>query len=230
MQYPIKKTALILPAFALLLIGAGCSQSMPSDTNTEEPVRTTESVVMEEETNTTTAPQDGEFALNTEASVVTWRGAKKIGGAHEGTIAISQGTLLFEAGKLTSGTVVIDMDSLKSTDLEGDMAASLETHLKSADFFDVETYKEATFEIGSVTYTSETTADVAGTLTLHGVSNPVTLSTTLEQQDETWIATAAVTLDRTLWNVNFGSGSIFKELGDAVINDEMEIEFTVETK
>ncbi|PIT86139.1 MAG: hypothetical protein COU33_04785 [Candidatus Magasanikbacteria bacterium CG10_big_fil_rev_8_21_14_0_10_43_6] len=231
----MKKTRLslfILPAMALVLVGAGCSGTVTpeagaGEANTIEPVE--ETVVVEE------AVQDGTITVDTDASIMTWSGAKKIGATHHGTIALSKGTLTLEAGKLTGGSVTIDMTTIKDLDLTRDSevamnAVMLETHLMSEDFFDVAAFPEATFDILAVTYTSDTTADVTGNLTLHGVTNPVTLATTLEQKDGMWLASAEVTLDRTLWNVNFGSGSLFKELGDAIINDEMIIAFNLEAK
>jgi polyisoprenoid-binding protein YceI len=223
---------LMVPAVALLLIGAGCAGAVTPEAGAGEAQNTLEppTEVVTEEVQQEAAPQDGELELDMEASSVTWMGDKKIGDAHEGTINISTGSLSFAEGKLVGGTVVLDMNSIKSTDLEGDTAATLEKHLKSEDFFETETYPEATFSILAVNYTSESTASVTGELTLHGVTNPVTLETTLSDMDGVWVAESRVVLDRTLWNVNYGSGSIFKGLGDNIINDEMTIAFTVQTK
>jgi polyisoprenoid-binding protein YceI len=61
--------------------------------------------------------------------------------------------------------------------------AALDTHLKSADFFDAAKFPTATFKSTKVAQTSATTADVTGDLTLHGVTKPVTLKVTLNKKD-----------------------------------------------
>ena len=80
-----------------------------------------------------TNPVEG-VKINTEKSVVTWKGYK-VTGEHTGTIAIKNGELNFDDGQLTGGSFEIDMTSIKCTDLEGEWAGKLEGHLKSPDFF-----------------------------------------------------------------------------------------------
>lgn len=57
----------------------------------------------------------------------------------------------------------------------------LDTHLKSADFFDTQKFPTATFVSTSVEPTSPTTARVNGTLTLKGVAKPVSFDATFNQ-------------------------------------------------
>jgi len=94
-------------------------------------------------TATATEPIDGEKKeVKTESSKVTWK-AYKVTGSHAGTVDLQSGTLVFEEDKLSGGEFVVEMTSLMTTDDLGDMKAKLEGHLKSDDFFGVETHPTA---------------------------------------------------------------------------------------
>ncbi|MEL6846087.1 MAG: YceI family protein, partial [Bacteroidota bacterium] len=87
--------------------------------------------------------------VDTEASQITWKGYK-VTGSHEGTINVENGELAFDEGVLTGGSFDINMGSITVTDLQGGMAQKLEGHLKSPDFFGVEKFPTATFNITKV--------------------------------------------------------------------------------
>jgi len=74
--------------------------------------------------------------------------------------------------------VEIDTNSLASG------FEALDKHLKSPDFFDVEKFPTMTFKSTSVKSTGETTMDVTGDLTIHGVTQPVTLKTEMTHKGE----------------------------------------------
>jgi len=109
------------------------------------------------------------YNVNTSNSKIDWVGSKKEG-YHPGTIALKSGNVNVEAGKITGGKFVIDINSIKVSDEAG---AKLEGHLKSADFFDAGKFPEASFEITKVTYTSETAIIIEGNLTAKGVTVPL---------------------------------------------------------
>ncbi|MDG1110461.1 MAG: YceI family protein, partial [Polaribacter sp.] len=70
-------------------------------------------------------------------SVLNWEGSKPTG-SHNGTVALKSGGLLVEAGTLTQGVFVVDMNTITNTDMAGsEGAAKIEGHLKASDFFDV---------------------------------------------------------------------------------------------
>jgi polyisoprenoid-binding protein YceI len=71
--------------------------------------------------------------------------------------------------------VTVDANSL------GTLNPALDTHLKSKDFLDVAAFPTATFKATKVTQTGEKTADIAGELTLHGVTRPVVIHATFMQ-------------------------------------------------
>ncbi|WP_171169127.1 YceI family protein [Ruegeria sp. HKCCA0370] len=89
-----------------------------------------------------------------------------------------EGVLDLNADDVEASTlnVTIDTNSLSSG------FGPLDDHLKSADFLEVETYPEITFASTGIERTGDTTADVTGDLTIHGVTKPVTLNATLTHQ------------------------------------------------
>ncbi len=110
-----------------------------------------------------------EYNVNTSNSRIDWVGSKK-DGFHPGTLNLKVGNVTVDNGKIVGGKFIIDMNSLKVTDAAG---ARLEGHLKSADFFNVEKFSEANFEITQVTYTTETEIVIEGNLTVKGVTVPL---------------------------------------------------------
>jgi polyisoprenoid-binding protein YceI len=150
-------------------------------------------------------------------STVTWTG-NKVTGSHTGTINISEGSILNKDGRFHGGSFTIDMTSIANTDLGDKMRAKLEGHLKSDDFFGVETYPMATLTITDVKKSGdkyELTAD----LTLKGKTAPVTFDAMVTGNT----ATANITIDRTVYDVKYGSGKFFEGLGDKMISDDFEL-------
>ncbi|WNH07621.1 YceI family protein [Thalassobellus suaedae] len=162
------------------------------------------------------------FTVNTSESTIAWKGFKPTG-SHTGTIAIKNGILNIIEGEINSGTFLIDMNSIK----DADASAKLEGHLKSADFFDVEKYPTATFEITSIKDVDGKTM-LSGNLTLKEVKNNVTFPVSVTNENNTVTLTSeSFVIDRTKWNVQYGSKSIFDNLGDKFINDDIELQVTV---
>ncbi len=119
------------------------------------------------------------------------------------------------------------------TTLEGvdpESKAKVIGHLKSADFFDVEQFNTAQISVKSTTPT-ETPGiyDVQANLTIKGVTNPITFPAQIYQLNEVAKAKATIEVDRTLWNITFGSGKFFKELGDNLIDDKFIINLDLQT-
>ncbi len=103
----------------------------------------------------------------------------------------------------------------------------LSKHLKSADFFDAEQYPASVFEIASVKKdnTSENTYEISGDLTIKGITNPITFFAEIYAEGSALKARARVELDRSKWNVRYGSGKFFQNLGDNLIDDMFTVEF-----
>ena len=158
--------------------------------------------------------------LNTTESEITWKG-KKVTGSHTGTISIMDGGLEFdEAGMLAGGNFTIDMNSITCTDLSGKSADKLIGHLKSNDFFGVANHPTASFNITKVVSRGTPgNYKVIGDLTIKDITKQIKFNADLTDNS----GTAEITIDRTDFNVRYGSGSFFDNLGDKTIYDEFEL-------
>lgn len=167
--------------------------------------------------------------INTQNSTIQWRGFKP-GGEHYGVISLKSGAVYMEDGKLVGGRFVIDMNSIDCKDLTADSGKEqLEGHLKSADFFNVANYPEATFSITSVTeqLTDSTTHAISGNLTMLGVEKNITFGATVNATAGT-AKSVTFTIDRTQWGIQYKSKSILASLKDGFINDEIELTVALE--
>lgn len=167
--------------------------------------------------------------VDTAASSVVWTGSK-ITKSHEGTIKVKTGVLSFEEGFLTAGTFVIDMTSITCTDLEGGSAKKLNGHLSSDDFFGVAQYPTAEFIITEVTASGDEPGvfTLMGDLTIKGKTKPITFDAAITPDLKS--ATAAIKINRTDYDIKYGSGSFFDDLGDKAIYDEFELEVNLVLK
>ena len=156
--------------------------------------------------------------VKTAESTVTWKGYK-VTGSHTGTINLQSGSLSFDNDKLTGGEFVVDMTSLISTDLEGEYKGKLEGHLKSDDFFGVESHPTSKLVFTNVTATGKNSYEVTGDLTIKGITKPVTFDVSVYGSK----ATATMKVDRSEYDVRYGSGSFFDNLGDKTIYDEFDL-------
>lgn len=175
------------------------------------------------------------FKVDTTGSVINWQGEKPTG-THTGTIKLTEGTFMANDSVIESGTFVIDMNSLLVTDLEGDEKLSLEKHLmgtvegKEGDFFNVTKYPTAKFEVTGVTEKDGVTM-MQGNLTLKEETKNVEFPVNINMNDDSIeITSEKFTIDRTKWNVNYGSKSVFDGLGDKFINDDIELEIDLKAK
>lgn len=158
-------------------------------------------------------------SVNTKTSVVNWTG-KKVTGQHNGDINIKEGSLIFDSGKLTGGSFIIDMNSIKCSDLQGKPAKKLEGHLMSDDFFGIPNHPTASLEITDVKEKKKS-GDYAVTadITIKGITKSITFDTTVGAEN----ATANVVINRTEFDIKYGSGSFFDNLGDKMIYDDFEL-------
>jgi polyisoprenoid-binding protein YceI len=163
------------------------------------------------------------------SSVITWKGTKPTG-AHDGTIMLQEGSLNLEAGKLTGGTFVIEMSSIKNLDLDAEGAAKIVGHLSSPDFFDVATYATSKFVITSVVE-AEGKLAVTGNLTVKDITKSITIpATLLSVGNVTTFKSDKFNIDRAEFNIKYASKTFFDNLKDKFIDDAIELSFTVNTK
>lgn len=177
------------------------------------------------------------YEIDTTESTIEWRGTKPTG-EHKGTINIKEGSFLATSEKITSGQVTIDMESIKVTDegMADDQRSNLVNHLKGTvegketDFFNVRKYPTASFEITGV---SEENGQkmLQGNLTLKDSTKNIQfpVNTNIGEEELT-LQSETFTIDRTDWGVNYGSKSVFDNLGDNFISDDMELTIKVTAK
>jgi len=157
--------------------------------------------------------------VDTKKSTITWTG-KKVTGEHTGNITIKEGSLEVDGNKLTGGNFVIDMNTITCTDLEDkEYNGKLVGHLNSDDFFGVEKHKEAKLLIKSVSQKDKNKVEITGDLTIKGKTLPITFPATVETDGKTFNATAKIEVDRTKYDIKYGSGSFFDNLGDKAIDN-----------
>lgn len=155
--------------------------------------------------------------VDVKESSILWEG-EKLTGSHSGTINLKDGFFLMENGELIGGEFTADMTSIDVTDLEGDSRNDLMGHLKSDDFFGVETHETAKFVITTVAKKGDVYG-VSGDLTIKGNKNPIAFDLTMTENS----ATTNLTIDRTKYDVRYGSGTFFDNLGDKTIYDEFNL-------
>ncbi len=165
--------------------------------------------------------ENGSYTLNVQSSKLVWK-ADKVTGSHTGNLQFKSGTLLTKDGKLTGGSFEVDMTTINDTDLEGEWKQKMDGHLKSEDFFNIEKYPTAKFEITKVEFTPTDRAayKIVGKLTIKGVTNEVMFNAKVSVDGKTLTATTEFKIDRTKWGIKYGSGQFFSDLGDKMINDE----------
>lgn len=177
------------------------------------------------------------FVIDTTASTINWKGSKPTG-EHIGTIQIKEGFFTANAEEIESGTVVIDMTSVEvlDEDLPEERKTMLEQHLmgtvegKETDFFNVEKFPEAVFEVTGFREVAGETI-LSGNLTLKEETKNIEFQVDLEVNGETLtLKSEPFIIDRTLWGVNYGSKSVFSDLGDNWISDEMQLQFEVKAE
>jgi len=172
---------------------------------------------------------ESNLTVNTKVSTVEWIG-KKVTGQHSGTINVKEGSLHLHDGNLTGGKIVIDMTSIKCTDMEGEYGKKLIGHLNSTDFFDVANHKTATLNLTSVKKIEGNKHTLSGNLIIKGISKPVEFPCTLETKEGKFGAYAEMKIDRTLYDIKYNSGKFFEGLGDKMIDDEFIIKFKIAAK
>jgi len=168
--------------------------------------------------STTPTTEPTKKQVKTEESSVMWK-AYKVTGSHTGLVQLTEGALVFDGDTLVGGNFTVDMTSLISTDLEGEYKGKLEGHLKSDDFFGVATHPSSTLVFTDVKSTGKNSYEVIGDLTIKGITKPITFDVSIYGSK----ATATAKIDRANYDVRYGSGSFFDNLGDKTIYDEFDL-------
>lgn len=177
---------------------------------------------------------DVRWELNQKESKLLWMGKPIVGSGHDGTIQFVSGSLTTSStGQIIQGELVVDMNTIQNTDMKPDDGGKdLEEHLKNDDFFSVTKFPRANFSIIKVvpsnTYKTAGQIKITGLLTIKGITNQVELEATTTSSKENVQVKGELIIDRTKWDINYQSKSIFKSLKDGIISDEIKL--TVDLK
>jgi len=177
--------------------------------------------------------RDGTYRVDPAKSMLHWAG-RNINGRHHGTIAVASGELTVSRGVPVRGRVTIDMTTIANADLtESALNRLLVAHLQSDDFFDTARHPTATFDLTGAEPLPDATPGtpnyrITGSLTIRGTSHPVACPALIVPRDDGGVtAQGCLDLDRTRWNVNYGSGKLFEKLGMHLVNDLISVELHV---
>lgn len=186
------RTFLFLPVLALGLVAVSCSQGgtkQASETASDEKSIEISSVT-----------------IDPAQSMVIWSGTMLGVYTHEGTLDLTKAELSMADGRITGGSFTADMNSMVATDEnynpeQGSTPEKLVGHLKSADFFDVENYPEATFVI-----TGAGDNSVTGMMTIRGITHEETVENVMMSKEGDKVKiTGDMTIDRKKYNVSWDS-------------------------
>jgi len=173
---------------------------------------------------TVKAQETSSFKADASTSIINWKGYKPAG-SHYGTIVLKSGNLNVEGDQI-SGSFVVDMSTIKDADGSG----RLEGHLKSKDFFEIESYGTSKFEITS-SKTNNGKLQVTGNLTIKGITKEITFPATILRGDGMITLTSeTIQINRADYNIQYKSKSFFNNLKEKFINDEFDLQVKIVAK
>ena len=176
---------------------------------------------------TTTTLQDADTLwVDKLGSDVQWIG-RKVTGEHSGHIEVAGGFIVHADGKLTSGEILMNMQSITVDDIEDPKwNQKLVDHLKNDDFFNSEKYPTAKFVFTKFKGKGADT-HVSGNITIRDKTVPTNLVINVVVDADSSYSTGTINIDRSLFGVKYGSGTFFEGLGDKMIMDEFTLNFKV---
>mgnify|MGYP001193460905 FL=1 len=203
--------------FSLILFLVGCDSGKKSDNSNP---------ILNQLT-----PEAGTYSLLIDDSELSWIGTELSTKTHTGTIDFTDGTIVVDSDNTISGNVKINMSTINVTDLQGRSKEMLERHLRSSDFFEVESYSEAKFSFISKSFDKlSNQISFVGDLTIKDITNPISFNATLLETSPFLKAKAVLSFDRSKYNVRFRSGNFFENLGDKLILDDIDVNIRLVTK
>jgi polyisoprenoid-binding protein YceI len=165
------------------------------------------------------------LTADTQKTTLNWLG-EKVTGQHTGTVKLKSGWLTMKENKIVGGEFLIDMTTIR----DDESNARLEGHLKSDDFFGVEKFAVSKLVLKSSDSFDKGSAVVKGELTIKDITNPIEFKAAVQNKEEGTFFFANIVLDRTKFNVRYGSGTFFDNLGDKTIYDEFKLKVALVVK
>ena len=206
----------LIPAILILFI-VSCEKSSKKKIDTSLP-------------KPTLSLSSGDYVMYNDNSSIKWTGRELSTKSHYGSLQMKNGSLTVNTDGTINGIIKIDMTTIDCEDLQGRSKASLERHLRSDDFFSVESHPIAT-----LTFKSEGGIGAGnklafnGDLEIKGISHPISFESELKSVDPKVSALVDMTFDRSKYNVRFRSGTFFQNLGDKLRYDDIEISVDIRT-
>lgn len=177
--------------------------------------------------------KDGVYGIDAEMSRVEWIG-RNLNNRHFGRIAIQAGELVIRGGIPAEGNIILDMDTITDLDLQDpEWCNMLISHLKSDDFFAIGRFPTASFQLTGWEADRASTPEApsgigTGNLTIRDVTRPISFPAIVAPQADGAVkAHATFDIDRTLWNVCYGSGKLFERLGMHLVHDLISLELFI---
>jgi len=173
--------------------------------------------------------EDIAYNIQPEKSKVQWIGTKP-GGEHVGTVKVKEGKINMNDQGIQNTMVVLDMTSIENQDIEEEKnRKKLVGHLKSKDFFDVENFPEAKFELTNATRiqdeNSEFTHQISGNLTIKDITKNISFRINTEnEKNKLKIESEKFLIDRTEWDINYKSKSVIDDIKDNFIHDDIALQ------
>lgn len=180
----------------------------------------------------TTKAAEKVYKVQPQLSTLGWEG-KAVTHGHNGTAQFTGGELMVRGNQLVGGNVTVDMKTLKATDItDASSNTKFMGHMNSDDFFSTAKYPTATFKITKVTPIKGAAADannanITGDLTIKGKTSSITFPAKVGVKDGKAAASGVATVDRTKYDIKYGSKSFFEGIGDKAIYDEFTLSFNV---
>lgn len=215
----MKKIIITIGITILLIAGLLFINSNKTEAPTVLPVES------ESQDNLVTEVNNGTYFVDTERSSISWTGNMVGGKTHTGKAPIQEGSITVQDDSIQDNSLIINLNNISSDEGLDDLV----THLKSPDFFNTAEFPNATFVAKGVTVSSPGAFNITGDLTIKGITNEIIVSSIVTESENRYHLSGSTEIDRTLWDVRFGSGKFFADLGDKAIKDMLEIEFDIWT-
>ena len=172
--------------------------------------------------------------VDLENSQIKWIG-RKVTGEHAGTLNLSEGWVVMEKNTVLGGKFVFDMASITNTDIESpEWKQKLEDHLKSEDFFHVDSFPYAVLEINGsqllIVENAKKSLQILADLTIRGKTHEIKFPFDITRSENILTGEGSVDIDRTLYNIQYKSGKFFENLGDKLIYDDFTVQFRIQTR
>ena len=175
-------------------------------------------------TKTPTQVRSGTYVLDPAHGKITWSVDHMGFSTYVGQFTDVSATLNLDSANPSASK----LDATVRTASAGTFSDGLDKHLKTADFFDVAKHPTATFRATSIRPTDADSADIAGNLTLRGVTRPILIRADFNQ--------AGVNPLDKVYSVGFDGRAKIKRsdfginYGLPALGDEVTLHFEAEFK